>query len=77
MMDDLLVPEGYREDMIRVLKYGVAHSIPTVPDPLAELLLKWCSDEERKIDVFEGRAEPNEEEKQAVGEMFAEETLEN
>jgi hypothetical protein len=62
LMDDLLVPEPFREDIIRVLKYGLAHTVPTAPQELSDFILAWCAKEERKIDVFEGRIEEEPEE---------------
>jgi hypothetical protein len=55
VMDDLMVPEKYREDFIRVLKYGARHCAPA-PDPELDSLLKgWIEKEEAKINDFEGR----------------------
>jgi hypothetical protein len=56
-MNDLQIPDQYGEQMVRVLKYGMAHVVPVCPEAMVELLLEWCAAEEKKMDELLAAAE--------------------
>lgn len=52
-MGNLTIEEKFREEFIRVLKYGLAH-VSDLDKELRDLLSKWIKEEEDKISRFEG-----------------------